>query len=122
MAGVVLVVDDDPSLIGSLRESLAEYDVGVEGAADVASACALLDERRFCGLVLDLVLEKESGFDVLRHVDRSGIEISTVVVTQKLPSYVRETLGERHVKLVLPKPVELRLLTTVVLGLCGIAT
>ena len=122
MAGVVLVVDDDLSFIDSLREALVPHDVEVAAAPDVASACALLDERPFCGLVLDIVLSEGTGFDVLRHIDRRGLTIATVVVTQKLPSYVRETLDEQHVKLVLPKPVELRLLVTVVLGLCGIAS
>ena len=122
MAGSVLVVDDDLSLAGSLREALASDDVHIEVAVDAASACALLDERRFCGLVLDLVLEDSNGFEVLRHLERSGIDVPTIVVTQKLPSYVREMLAEEQVKLVFPKPVESRLLSAVVLGLCGIAS
>lgn len=121
MAGVILVVDDDLTLAASLRAALTSEDVTIEEAADAASACALLDERRFCGLVLDLVLEDSNGFEVLRYLERQRIGIPTIVVTQKLPSYVREMLAEEQVKLVFPKPVDPRLLGAVVLGMCGIA-
>lgn len=121
MAGVILVVDDDLTLAASLRAALTSEDVTIEEAADAASACALLDERRFCGLVLDLVLEDSNGFEVLRYLERQRIGIPTIVVTQKLPSYVREMLAEEQVKLVFPKPVDPRLLSAVVLGMCGIA-
>lgn len=81
----------------------------------------LLDSGRYCGLVLDLVLPDGSGFDVLRHIEKNGITVVTVVVTAKLPAYVLRMLEEEHVKLVFPKPVDPRLLGAVVLGMCGIA-
>lgn len=121
MAGAVLVVDDDLSLAESLRDELASLAVVIEAAVDAPTACALLDERRFCGLVLDLVLEDSNGFEVLRHLERERINIPTVVVTQKLPAYVKEMLSEEQVKLVFPKPVDPRLLGAVVMGMCGIA-
>lgn len=114
------MVDDDPSIVAALREALAPHEIEVETAVDATAATAFLDSRRFCGLVLDLVLATGSGFDILRHIERSGVSLPTVVITQKLPSYVREMLNERHVKLVFPKPVDVRLLAVVVLGLCGI--
>lgn len=121
MAGVVLVVDDDVTLAEMLRTAVAGEDVVIEVAIDAATACALLDDRHFCGLVLDLVLEHGSGFDVLRHLHRKRVTIPTVVVTNKLPAYVREMLSEEQVKLVFPKPVDARLLGAVVMGMCGIA-
>jgi DNA-binding response OmpR family regulator len=121
MAGVILVVDDDVTLAASLRATLASENVTIEDAVDAASACALLDERRFCGLILDLVLEDSNGFEVLRYLERQKIAIPTIVVTRKLPAYVREMLAEEQVKLVFPKPVDPRLIGAVVLGMCGIA-
>ena len=122
MAGAILVVDDDLSLAEALRRSLSSDEVAIESAVDAGSACALLDELRFCGLVLDLVLEDSNGFEVLRHLERARITIPTIVVTQKLPAYVKEMLSEEQVKLVFPKPVDARLLGAVVMGMCGIAT
>lgn len=120
MAGSVLVVDDDPSVVAALRLGLAGKDVVVESAVDVAGARLTLSERSYCGLVLDLALPDGSGFDVLAYLDRIGLVIPTIVITQKLPSYVREMLNEERVKLVFPKPIEPRLLAALVLGLCGL--
>lgn len=117
--GAVLVVDDDLSLIDSLRLALVGHDIELVPALDAPNAIALLDQRRFCGLVLDLVLDHGSGLEVLRHLDEHDIDVPTIVVSGKLPSYLREMLDADRVKLVFPKPVEARLLATVVLGLCG---
>lgn len=121
MVGAILVVDDDLSLAVSLRHELASHDVAIDDVGDAPAACTLLDQHRYCGLVLDVVLENSNGFEVLRHMERERIAIPTIVVTRKLPAYVREMLAEEQVKLVFPKPVEPRLLGAVVLGLCGIA-
>ncbi len=119
MVRSILIVDDDPHVVDALRTELEAREVNVESAGDVATACALIDERRFCGLILDVVLDGGNGFDVLRHLERSGTTLPTVVITQKLPAYVREMLDEQQVKLVFPKPVESRVLSAVILGLCG---
>ena len=120
MTRSVLIVDDDPHVVDALRAELEARDVKVEAAGDARTACLLLDEKRFCGLILDVVLADGSGFDVLRHLDRTGANIPTVVITQKLSTYVREMLDEDLVKLVFPKPIEMRVLTAVILGLCGL--
>jgi DNA-binding response OmpR family regulator len=121
MAGAVLVVDDDTSIADTLRRALATEEVVIDDAADAATACAMLDSGKYCGLVLDLILDDSNGFEVLRHLDRTKLSIPTIVVTQKLPMYVREMLREEQVKLVFPKPVDVRLLGAVVMGMCGIA-
>ena len=114
----VLIVDDDPSVVTSLRLVLPA-EVEIASAADAATATELLDTKRFCGLVLDLVLQDSNGFDVLRHMESKDLSIPTVVITTKLPDYLREMLDEEQVKLVFPKPIEPRMLAAVVLGLCG---
>lgn len=118
MPASVLIVDDDPSIVAMLRRVLPDT-VELTSAADASSATALLDSHRFCGLVLDLVLVDSDGFDVLRHMETNGITIPTVVISGKLPLYLREMLHEDQVKLVFPKPIEPRLLAAIVLGLCG---
>lgn len=118
--GSVLIVDDDPSIVAMLRSVLPET-VELTSAADASSARALLDSRKFCGLVLDLVLVNSDGFDVLRHMETNNISVPTVVISGKLPLYLREMLHEEQVKLVFPKPIEPRLLAAIVLGLCGMS-
>jgi DNA-binding response OmpR family regulator len=99
MAGSVLVVEDDPAVVQSLRSALSPHGVAIEWAADADGAMALLDAHQFCGMVLDLVLRSGSGFDVLHHMGAKHMNVPTVVVTNKLPSYVREMLDAEHVKL-----------------------
>ncbi len=115
----ILVVDDDPEIGRTLRQSLGSSRVTVDEAAGAAEAIALLERETFCGLVLDLVLHDSSGFDVLHHIAQKRLAVPTIVVTSKLPSYVREMLDAEHVKLVFPKPVDPRLLASIVAGLCG---
>jgi DNA-binding response OmpR family regulator len=116
----VLIVEDDIAVVNTLREALRPHNVVLEAAGDVMAANALLSERQFCGLVLDLVLERGSGFDVLHHISEQKLRVPTIVLTAKLPEYVREMLDAENVKLVFPKPMEPRLLATVVLALCGV--
>jgi DNA-binding response OmpR family regulator len=120
MVAAALVVEDDPVLVSSLRAALTAHPVQLECVTTAASAISLLDAQPFCGLVLDLVLEEGSGFDVLRHLRTRGLSLPTLVITARLPSYVREMLDEEQIKLVLPKPVDAKLLAALVLGLCGI--
>jgi DNA-binding NtrC family response regulator len=116
----VLIVDDDPSVLDTMRRILPP-EVGLASAADAAQASKLLAEYAYCGLVLDLVLDESSGLDVLRFMKEQNLDVPCVVVSANLPSYVREMLDEDQVKLVLPKPVEEKLLAAVVLGLCGMS-
>ena len=116
----VLVVEDDSAVVAALRSALAGQPVATEVASDSGSAIQLLESRKFCGLVLDLVLDGGSGFDVLRYLNRNRIDLPTVVISSRLPDYVRELLVEDQVKLILGKPLDMKLLATIVLGLCGI--
>ena len=119
MAGSVLIVDDDPMVVESLRKVLPP-EVTVASATNPVAANALLDGQTFCGLVLDVVLIDGNGFDVLHHMRKRRMSIPTVVISGKLPSYLREMLDSEQVKLVFPKPIEPRLLAAVVMGLCGL--
>jgi len=120
MPATVLVVEDDRSVVVALREALQPHGVTLESAEDASTAKRLLDENGYCGLILDLVLERGgNGFDVLDHLGKANIDVPTIVVTAKLPEYVREMLDATRVKLVFPKPVDARLLATVIVALCA---
>ena len=113
-------MEDDPEVIRALRGAIHGQAIELESASTAHAAVGILDKRRFCGIVLDLVLDGGTGFEVLHYLREHQLRIPVVVITHKLPAYVREMLDEELVKLVLPKPVEVRLLATIVLGLCGI--
>ena len=89
---VLLVVDDDPTVSESLSTALSGSPLRVEVASNAELAMQMLSARSYGGLVLDVVLDDGSGFDVLRFMERQNITVPTIVVTQKLPAYVREML------------------------------
>lgn len=116
---MVLVVDDDVTVAADLRGELGSQQMQVESVTDAPAAIAALEAKPYCGMILDLVLDNSSGFDVIDYVAKNNLQVPIVVLTGKLPTYVREMLSAEHVKLVIPKPVEPRLLASIVVGLCG---
>jgi DNA-binding response OmpR family regulator len=119
MSGRILVVDDDPAAADELRAALQEHSVAVDGVADAASAVETLSRGGYCAMVLDLVLESGTGFEVLQQMHERALTIPTIVVSGKLPAYVREMLHEEQVKLVFPKGTDTHLIASVLLGLCA---
>ena len=73
----VLVVDDDPELVASVRAALLTrgYDVSVAG--DGAEALAQIERTRPDLMLLDLVMPRRSGINVLDRMVR-GAQISMV--------------------------------------------
>ena len=69
----VLVVDDDPELVASVRAALLTrgYDVSVAG--DGAEALAQIERNRPDLMLLDLVMPRRSGFTVLDRMVRGAI-------------------------------------------------
>lgn len=61
----ILVVDDDPALarVLALKFSNSGFDVTV--CHDGAQAIAAMDQQKFSGIILDLIMPEKSGFDVL---------------------------------------------------------
>ncbi|MBI1328097.1 MAG: response regulator [Alphaproteobacteria bacterium] len=66
----VLVVEDDPVQLESLRKLLASQDVQTVGAATAADCLKLLKERVFDCMVLDLTLPDASGYALLETLSK----------------------------------------------------
>jgi signal transduction histidine kinase/CheY-like chemotaxis protein len=64
--GTVLVVDDDPALREILSSLLAEDGWRVATAADGEAALAAVEQARPTAMVLDLMMPRCDGFEVLR--------------------------------------------------------
>ena len=75
----VLVVDDDPAVRLALRLVLDEHHDVVE-AGDGGAALALLNAYRVDVIVLDLLLPKVDGFQVLQHLRTLPRRIPVVVI------------------------------------------
>lgn len=64
----VLVVEDDPKLLGSIRQGLKELGFAVDCAADGQIGLELALGSDYDALILDVMLPGRSGLDLLREI------------------------------------------------------
>jgi DNA-binding response OmpR family regulator len=72
----VLLVEDEPEIVGLLADFLAVEGFGVVSAGDPAAAIDALDAQAIACVVLDVMLPGGSGFDVCRRIrERSDVPV-----------------------------------------------
>lgn len=120
----ILVVDDDPVLLKSLRETLegdghtiVTANGGQEGI-DLFRA-ALNDSRRFAVVITDLGMPYVDGRQVLRAVKATSPSTPVILLTGWGQRLVAEGDVPAHVDLVLNKPPKLRDLREALARCCG---
>ena len=80
----ILVVEDERKVASFLRQGLQEEGHAVELAADGAAALdRLLEEPGYDLIVLDLMLPKRDGFDVLKTLRRRGVQTPVLTLTAR---------------------------------------
>ena len=84
----ILIVDDEPNILASLKAALGREGYAVEGAADVAAARALLAEA-FDFVLLDVRLPDGDGVDLLAEIMRASPE--SVVIMMSFQARCRPT-------------------------------
>ncbi len=77
----ILVLDDDPIVLKSLREYLGMEDHAVATAQTLQEAIDLLENRRFQVAMADVRLSQGSGFDLLKHVQANSYTTSVIMFT-----------------------------------------
>ena len=103
--GLVAVVDDDHSVLRSLKNLLASVGLRVE---TFASAEAFLEsgcQRETRCLVLDLAMPGMNGGDLLAHLTRSRGAIPVIMLTAHGPDAERERLLGQGAFAFMTKPV-----------------
>jgi CheY-like chemotaxis protein len=101
----VLVVDDDPDVLGALSDALEAEGYEVRGARDGIDALAAIGERRPDLITTDLLMPTMTGFELLAalHDDPALATIPTLIITAGRSPEASETPGA----VVLPKPLDL---------------
>jgi DNA-binding NtrC family response regulator len=103
----VLLVDDDPSVLLSLKAVLELHRFDVETAVSVAEAERKLTSGAFELVVTDVRMEREaSGFEVIRSAARQSYHPATAVLTAYLPRH--EQWKNEPVDAILVKPMRTR--------------
>ncbi len=89
MAQRVLIAEDESNIVESLRFVLMREGYEVSHALDGAEALSLVRRETPDALVLDLMLPKLSGYDVLK-------ELRADVATRALPILMLTAKGQAH--------------------------
>lgn len=77
----ILLTDDDPRMLDSLRTLLQLYDYQVDTALGGGEAIEKLSNNAYDLLLLDLKMPDVSGHDVMQHMAKHRINTMTIVVS-----------------------------------------
>ncbi len=78
----ILIVDDEESIRVTFAMFLKREGYGrVTTAASMEEALIVINEERFDLIISDIVLEGASGTDLLKHIQKTGIECPVVMIT-----------------------------------------
>ena len=77
----ILVVEDEPKMLGFIRRGLSEAGYAVDGAESGASAEALASENEYDLVILDVMLPDQNGIDTARHLRRDGYQGFLLMLT-----------------------------------------
>jgi two-component system, NtrC family, response regulator PilR len=78
---MVLVVDDEPDLIELVSLTLSRMNLATDSAADLASARAKLNERRFNLCLTDMRLPDGDGLDLVAWIQQAHADVPVAVIT-----------------------------------------
>ena len=79
----ILIVDDEPAIVGLIRERLEREGLAVSVALRAETALALLSAESFDLLILDLGLPDVDGFAALRRLREQGHDLPVLIVTAR---------------------------------------
>jgi len=79
----ILLAEDDPRVASFIRRGLKEEHYAVDVAADGEQALFLAQTGEYDLLILDLMLPKKSGLEVLRFLRTEKISVPVLILTAK---------------------------------------
>ncbi len=98
----VLIADDEPDVRLLLRLGLRHHDITVVGeAADGLEVLARCDDHEVDAIVLDLLMPKMNGFEVIPLLQRDHPEVGIVAYTAVAGDVVRREMARLHIPLLL---------------------
>ena len=81
---LVLVVDDDPEILGAITTTLEDTGVEIETATDGNTAVEIAESKKPDLVILDIMLPQKSGFLVLERIrkgKRRGEKPRVIMIT-----------------------------------------
>ena len=83
MGNRLLLVEDEPGLVLTLTDRLTREGYAVETSADGESALERAAAEGFDLVLLDVMLPRLSGFDILRELRKRGVETPVIILTAR---------------------------------------
>jgi diguanylate cyclase (GGDEF)-like protein/PAS domain S-box-containing protein len=77
----ILIVDDDPVVLKSLKDLLATRGIDANTAIGGREAIVCLDQKEYDLVLLDLQMPYVSGHDVMRHIKQQKMNLSIIIVS-----------------------------------------
>ena len=120
MATKILVVDDEMSVLAAWKRALKYGGYHVESALSADDALALVKERGFDVVILDFIMPKMTGLELLSEIRKHIPMIRSIIVSGKLDRDVDETTISEDLKrqlecdIYLHKPIDNRKLRSAV--------
>ena len=114
LAGRVLVVDDEPKLLGAYHRILRGAGYEVVAASDGLGAQTLLEQGRFDVIISDVRMPGLDGFELLRAAARTHPDVPVILVTGSPSSEETDRAVAGGALLYLVKPVDARALVQIV--------
>ncbi len=86
----ILIAEDDSRVASFIRRGLREENYAVDAAVDGEEALFLAQTNEYDLIILDLLLPKRSGLDVLRTLrsDRAGVPVLILTAKDELQDKV----------------------------------
>ena len=77
----ILIVDDDPVVLKSLKDLLATRGIDADTAIGGREAIVCLDQKEYDLVLLDLQMPYVNGHDVMDHINEKKINTSVIIVS-----------------------------------------
>src|SRR5580698_3943913 len=113
-AATILVADDDSAIRTVLHQALARAGYNVRTTGTAAGLWKLIAAGEGNVAITDVVLPDESGFDLIPRIKRLRPELPILVMSAQNTLLTAITAAERGAFEYLPKPFDLKELTSVV--------
>ena len=105
----ILIVDDDPPIRNLLRQVFLRIGFSAREARDGQEAVEIIETSLPKLMMLDLMMPRMNGWQVLEHLRDNGLlERVPVVVLTAVGAHRTEGLSEFGVRAILSKPFEIQ--------------
>ena len=106
----ILIVDDDPAIRELLRRITERAGFTAHTAGDGMEALALLDQHRYAVLLLDLMMPRVNGYEVVEAL-KTAAHRPTVVIVSAMAGLSTRQLDTNIVHSVVHKPFDVEMVS-----------